>query len=166
MKKLITVVSALLLSFGAFAESSFVANDCTAGLIEAGKKIIVKDFTINGAQKGGIIEDKGKSPIKNGDKVYSKRLQFKGADGFIEFDAKAGDVISVVATSVSKTDARAVRITNEGKKLADISAPAWNMASPSFSSESVTVLTDGKCRIKGMGGGVYIFEIEIRHGNI
>lgn len=161
MKKLMAIATTMMLAFSAFAAGNLKADDCTVGELAAGKKVTAKGFVINGAQKGGKIEDKSKEPVKNGDKAYSKRIQFKGADGFVEFDVKAGEVVSVVAASSSKTDARAVRITNEGKKLADIAAPAWNADSPSFSSEKVTMKTDGKCVIKGFGGGIYLFEIDV-----
>ena len=166
MKKLIaTLILAASLVTAAFASKSIKADDFAVGETAAGKNVKANGFVLNGAQKGVAVEDKSKNPIKNGDKSYTKRIKTKGADGFIEFDVKAGDIVSVVATSSSKEAARAIRVINEGKKLGDIAAPAWNASSPAYTNGSVTVVKDGKCQVKGFGGGVYIFEINVTSAN-
>lgn len=166
MKKIIaTIVLAASLVTAAFASKAIKADDFAIGDIAAGKSVKSNGFVLSGAQKGVSVEDKSAHPIKNGDKSYAKRIKTKGADGFIEFDVKAGDIVSVVATSSSKETARAIRVINEGKKLGDISAPAWDASSPSYTQGSVTVLKDGKCQVKGFGGGVYIFEINVTTAN-
>ena len=167
MKKIIaTLILAASIVAGAFAAGNVTANDFAVGEIKAGKSVAAKGFSLNGAQKGATVEDKSKDGgIKIEDKVYKNRIKMKGADGNIEFDVKAGDIITVVATSSSKESPRAIRIINEGKKLGDITAPAWNMKSPSYTQGSVTAVKDGKCVVKGFGGGVYIFEIDVKSGN-
>ena len=140
-------------------------TDFNLGEIAPGKTVAAKGFVLNGAQKGATIEDKSKEPVKIGDKSFAKRIKMKGADAYIEFDVKAGDIISVMATSSSKESPRAIRILNDGKKLGDITAPAWNMKNISVTQGSVTALKDGKCQVKGFGGGVYIFEVDIKSGN-
>jgi hypothetical protein len=166
MKKIIaTIVLAASLVAGAFAAGTVTADDYKLGEVAPGKTITAKNFVLNGAQKGASIEDKSKEPIKIGDKTFAKRIKMKGADGFIEFDVKAGDIITVLATSSSKESPRAIRIINDGKKLGDITAPIWNMKSVSVSQGSVTAVKDGKCQVKGFGGGVYIFEVDVKSGN-
>lgn len=164
MKKLIAMASAMLISLSAFAAGTFSANDAAVSDLAPGKKVTVNRFTINGAEKGGRIEDKSKEPVKNGDKSYNKRLQFKGADGYIEFSAKKGEKITVVATSSSKSDARAIRVQGgpKNKKLGDITAPAWNANAPAFTQGSLEVPEDGTYKVKGFGGGVYIFEVIVQ----
>ena len=166
MKKIIaTIVLAASLVAGAFAAGTITSDDFNLGEIAPGKTVAAKGFVLNGAQKGATIEDKSKEPIKIGDKSFAKRIKMKGADAYIEFDVKAGDIISVMATSSSKESPRAIRILNDGKKLGDITAPAWNMKNISVTQGSVTALKDGKCQVKGFGGGVYIFEVDVKSGN-
>jgi len=163
MKKIF--VSAIILaamSFFAFAKGSVKADDFTVGEIKPGKTLSANGFTINGADKGVKVEDRAVSPVKNGDKVYKKRIQTKSSAGFIEFEAKAGDVVKVTATSASKEAMRSVLFTDKnGKKLQLIEAPVWNASSPSFTNETFTVPSDGIYHVKGVGGGIYFFEISV-----
>lgn len=162
MKRIIVAFSLAILSFAAFAGGTLKADDCAAGDIAAGKKVVVKGFTLTAPDKGLKVEDKSASPIKNGDVSYAKRIKMNGADGFVEFSAKAGEKISVVATSTSKDKAREIIITdNKNKKLSRMEAPAWNMETPLFTEGTFDVPEDGIYRVKGFGGGVYIFEISV-----
>ncbi len=82
----------------------------------------------------------------------------------IQFSAKAGEVVTIVATSKSKEEARQLAVRDaKGKKIATINAPAWNANSPSFTSETVTIPADGDYLINAAaGGGLYIFEIDVK----
>ena len=166
MKRVIATIALVVsLVAGAFAVGTVTSNDYNIGELAPGKKMEAKGFVINGAQKGAVIEDKTKDPIKIGDKSFDKRIKMKGADAFIEFDVKAGDIISVIATSSSKEIPRAIRIINEGNKIGDIAAPVWNVKKLSVSQGTVTAVKDGKCLVRGFGGGVYIFAVETKRGN-
>ena len=165
MKVTKKVVSILAMMTGICAAAfcdTLKADDLAVGDIKSGKKVTVNGFSVCGADKGIKVEDKSASPIMNGDTSYTKRISTRGADGYIEFKAKAGQKISVVATSGSKDKAREVLVVNEkGKTLFKAPAPAWNMDSPSFSQGSLDVAADGVYRVKGKGGGIYFFEISV-----
>lgn len=156
MKKILAFATTMLIALSAFAAGSLSANDCDLGPIN-GKKT-VKGFTLV-VQKAITIEDKSKEPIKNGDKAYSKRIKMGGANDYIEFEAKQGETVKVVATSGSKETPRAVVIANGAKKLYKADAPAWNASSPSYSNAEYVIPADGKYRVRGEGGGMYFFEV-------
>ena len=161
MKKLITLACMAVMAVSAFAAGNLKADDCKVGSATAGT-------TVNGfkfvPEKGITVEDKSKEPVKNGDIAYKKRIKTNGMRDAIQFSAKAGEVVTIVATSKSKEEARQLAVRDaKGKKIATINAPAWNANSPSFTSETVTIPADGDYLINAVaGGGLYIFEIDVK----
>lgn len=164
MKKFLTISCMLAMAACAFAAGNLKADDCEVG--NAKNKATIKGDFKYSVDKGIVVEDKSKSPIKNGDVAYSKRIKTAGVVDGIIFSAKKGEVVTVVATSAGKNDSRTLTIRpadNQTKKIGSLTAPAWNASSPSFTTGSVTIPKDGEYIIRGSsGGGLYIFEIDIK----
>ena len=162
MKKLVTLACLVSLTFAAFAAGNLKADDCDIGKFNS-KKEAKPGFTFVPA-KGISVEDKSKEPIKNGDVAYTKRIKLGGVEDSIQFSAKKGEVVKIVATSSNKDDAREVSLRNvAGKKIGTLKAPAWNMASPKFTEGTIEIPADGDYVVRGVsGGGLYIFEIDVK----
>lgn len=150
----------MTLSLGAFAAGTLSADDVDLGAIAANKT--VKGFTFV-PSKGLSNEDKSKEPININGKTFTRRLKASGADDYISFQAKKGEKVSAIVCSGSKDSDRQVVVKNaKNKKLSLAVAPKWNMAAPKGSEFSFEVPEDGEYRICGAGGGIYIFEIEVK----
>ena len=164
MKKVLVISCLLAMAFSAFAAGNLKADDCTVG--EAKNNATIKGDFRYYIEKKIVVSDKSASPIKDGDKVYKKRIETKGITDGIVFTAKKGDVVTVVATSGSKTDSRAITVRpfdKQTKKIGSITVPAWNGDSPKLASGTVTIPADGEYIVRGSsGGGMYIFEIDIK----
>lgn len=162
MKKFLTLTCLTALTFAAFAAGNLKADDLNVGTISA-KTEVKAGFTVVPV-KGVVVEDKAKEPIKNGDISYTKRIKTNGIDDGIQFSAKKGEVVTIVATSASKDNARQVSVRNAaGKTVGALTAPAWNMSSPLFSTGTVEIPEDGDYVVRGVkDGGLYIFEIDVK----
>ena len=162
MKKLLTLVCMAAIATSVFAAGNLKADDCDLGTVTS-KKEVKSGFTFV-PEKGIVVEDKSKEPVKNGDVAYKKRIKTNGMRDAIQFSAKAGEVVTIVATSKSKDEARQLAVRDaKGKKIATMNAPAWNANAPEFTSEKVTIPADGDYIVNAAaGGGLYIFEIDIK----
>ncbi len=164
MKKLLALVCAMAMAACAFAAGNLKADECELG--EAKDGVVIKGDFKYFVDSTILVSDKSSEPIKNGDVSYTKRIETKGIKDGIVFSAKKGEVVTVVGTSGSKKESRTFSIRpvdNQGKKIGSMKAPEWNMKSPKFSTGSVTIPEDGEYIVRGTsGGGMYIFEIDIK----
>ena len=162
MKKLLTLVCMAAIATSVFAAGNLKADDCDLGTVTS-KKEVKSGFTFV-PEKGIVVEDKSKEPVKNGDVAYKKRIKTKGITDAIQFSAKKGEVVTIVGTSASKESSRQLSLrSTDGKKIASLEAPAWNADSPKFTTGTIEIPADGDYIIRSnAGGGLYIFEIDIK----
>ena len=164
MKKLIALVCMSVMAVCAFAAGNLKADECELGEVSSSKEI--KPGFAYFFDKGITIEDKSADPIKNGDVTYSKRIKTKGIADGIKITAKKGEVLTIVATSSSKNEARFATLRPAdklSKKIGSIKCPEWNMSAPKFSTGSITIPEDGEYVLRGSsGGGLYFFEIDLK----
>lgn len=166
MKKIIATLTAIAaaMTLGAFAEKYVSANDLDLGSLTS-EKVLEDDFVIKATPEKGvdIQTQSSDAPNKVGDEVFTQRIKIggKGSAEFrsIAFPAKAGEKVTVIGKSSSKTDSRSANVCSEdGTVVGSVTVAPY---SQEISSGTVAIPADGNYFVTSGNGGIYIYEITI-----
>ena len=161
MKKILAAVFAVcMLGAFSFAEGYISANDLqpTESLTE---DLEADDgFALHAtAEKEMRIK---KASKKAGDEVFTQRIELRGTGktGYrsISFPAKKGETITVWGNSGSKTDSRAIVISDGKKAIKEISVKPYT---GDVSVDSVKAPADGTYYVFAKKDGSYVYQIKV-----
>lgn len=166
MKKIIATLTAIVaaMTFGAFAEKYVSANDLDLGSLTS-EKVLEDDFVIKATPEKGvdIQTQSSDAPNKVGDEVFTQRIKIGGKGNAeyrsVAFPAKAGEKVTVIGKSSSKTDSRSAVICSEdGTEVGSVTVGIY---SEEITPGTVTIPADGNYYVTSKSGGIYIYEITI-----
>ena len=158
MKKIFTLVAAVMVSAVSFAQS-FNFSDFEEKAYE--EKTVVNGLTINGASGAAITIDANSKTVD--DVQYTRRLKFGGSGSKdsrnISFDVAGAGVLKLIATSSSSSADRTATVLLGENSLGDIDAKGGVVA-----AKTVNVTGAGTITIFANGGGVNLYLVEFTSG--
>ncbi|MBQ0050954.1 MAG: hypothetical protein KBT11_02695 [Treponema sp.] len=165
MKKLIATLTALAaaMTMSVFAEKYISANDLTKGTIY--ENLACEDDFVITANEEKSVEIGGQSsdcPNTALGETFTQRIKL-GSGKFdfrsITFPAKAGQTVTVVCKSSSKTDARVISVLNEaGEEVGTVPAGAYP---EEMSVGKVKIPADGNYAVTPKKNTIYIYEVVV-----
>lgn len=167
MKKLVTFISAcMLLGSFAFAEGYFSAEDLDKGTVITSDMELEDGFVLHATEEKGMnISSKPMHKTDSGEE-FTRALQLQGSGntGFrsVSFPAKKGETLTVYGNSTSKTDMRALAVTDaSGKILKELPMDIDGQAGTIASEGKFKIPEDGTYYVYSKKSGINLYYISV-----
>lgn len=166
MKKIIATLTAIAaaMTMSVFAEKYISANDLEKVTLTA--DLACEDnFVIHATEEKSVEIGKQSqdTPCEANGETFTQRIKLPGSGKLthrsIEFPAKAGQKVTIIAKSSSKTDSRVLLVQNAaGATIGQAAAPAYP---DQLAPETIQIPEDGQYFVLSKKDAIYVYCISV-----